>query len=201
MISHKHRCIFTHVPKSAGKSILAAFGLPMLARQYDNSLSYIEAPYGHLPLSRHWGGPEFAYFKFAFVRNPWDRLVSAFHYLDDGGCNRVDAAFRDAYLARYHGDFAAFVHDLGYFVPAQHFRPQVYWLCDTSGALLANFVGRYERLVEDFALVAERLSLPSALPRLNPSEHAHYREYYDQRTCAIVANIYRNDIQTFGYDF
>lgn len=201
MISHHHRCVFTHVPKTAGKSVLAAFGLPMLARDYDGHLNYIEDAYGHRPLSSLLHRPEFAYFKFAFVRNPWDRLVSAFHYLDSGGCNAHDRAFRASHLARYRGDFAAFVHDLAGMIDGLHLRPQCHWLCDAKGRVLADFVGRFETVATDFSTVAMRLELPCRLPHLNSSARPCYRELYDRETSAIVHQLYRQDIDSFGYQF
>jgi hypothetical protein len=201
MISHQHRCIFTHVPKTAGKAVLSAFGLPMLNRDYDGSLQHIVNPYGHERLSRYRGCPEFRYFKFAFVRNPWDRLVSAFFYLDAGGCNEFDERFRATHLARYGGDFAAFVGDFGQHVGAQHFRPQTDWLCDAAGSLLPDFVGRFEAIDRDFAIVAQRLSVPARLPALNGSVHRPYREHYDAVAREIVARTYRSDIEAFGYEF
>ena len=201
MISHRHHCVFTHVPKTAGKSVLAVFGLPMLARDYDGHLHYIEDAHGHQPLSSLRDRPAFAYFKFAFVRNPWDRLVSAFHYLDRGGCNALDQAFRDAHLARYARDFTAFVHDLDRHMDGLHLRPQCHWLCDDEGRVLADFVGRFETLTADFGVVAARLELPRVLPCLNTSEHRFYREYYDPDTCAIVHRLYRQDIEAFRYQF
>ena len=201
MISHRHHCIFTHVPKTAGKSMLAKFGLPMLARDYDGALEYVEQAYGHQRLADLCQHPAFGYFKFAFVRNPWDRLVSAFFYLDAGGCNGFDQALRQKHLARYSGDFSAFVHELDLHVDVLHFRPQCDWLCDTEGRLLTDFIGRHETLHEDFTTVAERLKLGPELPCLNASCHRPYREYYDHDTRMIVRHVYRRDIDTFSYQF
>ena len=90
---------------------MAAFGLPILGADYDGGFTYIENPYGHRPLRNEWGEQLVDYFSFAFVREPLDRLVSAFFYLNAGGCNRFDAAFRDQHLSVYKGDFLAFIED------------------------------------------------------------------------------------------
>lgn len=202
MISHRHRCIFAHVPKTGGKAVLSAFDLPMLGRDYDGRRVEIEEPYGHHSLQNYAGRTEFAYFKFAFVRNPWDRLVSAFAYLMGGGCNDDDARFRDKHLSQFGGDFSAFVRRLPQLIEeAPHFRPQIEWLCDRDGKILTNFLGRFERLQTDFSVVAEQLNIPGRLPVLNASVHRPYREYYDDRTRDIVAAAYRSDIRAFGYEF
>jgi hypothetical protein len=201
MISHKHRCVFTHVPKTGGKAILSAFGLPLKGSSYAGDLPHIASPYGHEPLAEHRKTDHFRYFKFAFVRNPWDRLVSAFFYLDAGGCNEYDAAFRDSHLARYGGSFRAFVRDLPRHVEAAHFAPQMRWLTDGRGNLLTDFIGRFENIDRDFSDVAARLGLPPELPVLNRSNHRHYREYYDAATREIAAQFYRRDIEAFAYEF
>ena len=169
--------------------MLATFGLPMLAARLRwrarSHRRRLWSPAARRPDER----TAFTYFKFAFVRNPWDRLVSAFFYLARGGCNAFDQAFRDAHLAHYAGDFTAFVHDLERHMDAPHFRPQCFWVCDATGRVLTDFLGRYETLVGDFTAVAERLDLDAALPFLNASEHRFYREHYDGATCAIVRRL------------
>jgi chondroitin 4-sulfotransferase 11 len=113
MISHDHQCIFTHVPKTAGKSIRYLFGLPEFKHQYKADGRNVEHGFGHRRLSEFVNEKYFAeYFKFAFVRNPFDRLVSAFFYLDNGGCCAADDEYRREHLAPYKGDFAAFAEDL-----------------------------------------------------------------------------------------
>lgn len=202
MISHRHRCLFTHVPKTGGKSVLAAFGLPMLGADYDGSLAHIEQPYGHRRLTDWEGKDAFCYFKFAFVRNPWDRLVSAFSYLNAGGCNQFDADFRAQHLDQYNGDFLRFVDDLERLIQHQHFRPQSHWLCNDEGQLLADFIGRFESMEADYQRLAERLGLSAGhLPLLNTSVHAAYTTCYDAARRDRVAALYENDIAMFGYDF
>lgn len=201
MISHEHRCIFSHVPKTAGKSVRWMFGLPEFEWQYDGSNPQIENGFGHRRLVEFSSEDYFArYFKFAFVRNPFDRLVSAFFYLDAGGCNGGDKLFRDQHLAKYRGSFPAFVEDLPALIDAQHFRPQSAWLCDDKGALLSDFVGRYETLEQDAKIVGRQLGLSfDGLPLINPSRHAPYRSYYDDGTRRRVEEIYGDDLERFSY--
>jgi hypothetical protein len=201
LISHKHQCIFIHVPKAAGKSVLALFGLPELGRDYVNRLPYIEDPFDHIPVLKYVGRPFFkSYFKFGVVRNPWDRLVSAFSYLAAGGCNRFDADYRDRYLSRYAGSFSAFVPDLPHFIAHKHFAPQYLFLCDPGGSLLVDEVIRYEQLDLSMERVRQRLALEGApLPHRNPSNHRPYAEYYTASTWKLVADLYAHDLESFGY--
>lgn len=203
MISHGHRCIFTHVPKAAGKSIRHLFGLPEFEHQYAADGRTIEYGFGHWPLSQFVDESYFTqYFKFAFVRNPFDRIVSAYFYLDSGGCNDIDKKFREQYLTPYKGNFAAFVEDLPTLIDTPHFRPQMAWLCDQQGKVLANFIGRYENLEFDVCMIANRLGVPfQKLPVLNASNHQAYRSYYDAATKRRIAQIYGGDLDLFAYRF
>lgn len=203
MISHEHRCIFTHIPKTGGKSVRSLFGLPEFERHWSLRAARIEPEFGHRPLADIMKRTFFAsYYKFAFVRNPYDRLVSAFFYLDNGGCNDGDRAFREDHLAIYGGSFAAFVEDLPKLMTATHFRPQVHWLCDRNGEVLADVVGRYEQIAEDMTLIARTIGLTCAeLPIINAGSHECYKIYYDDATKRRVGHLYGDDLETFSYAF
>lgn len=203
MISHKHKCIFVHVPKTAGKSILGLFGLPEFGRDYVDRYDYIEHPYDHRPLIAYRQRDYFDhYFKFAFVRNPWDRALSTFLYLLRGGSNDQDARFRDRYLANYGGNFEAFVQDLPAFLDTKFFAPQFVWICDSEKRLIADFVGRFETLDQDLASISRTIAIDlSSLDHRNVTEHRPYGEYYTAKSRDIVAQVYARDLDLFGYTF
>lgn len=194
---HDTRSIFIHVPKNAGTSIGRVLGVPRC----------------HIPISRYAVFDRHAYksyFKFAFVRNPWDRLLSAYACLL--GCADRDFPFRDTIWARKHlaqfPDFEAFVlslsdsrtsHRITNYI---HFRPQIGWVTlPGSDRVELDFVGRYESLADDFRVIAERLSIDPTLPVTNRSERGSYKDAYTDRMRDIVANLYRADIEAFDYDF
>jgi len=98
MISHKHKCIFVEVPKTGSSSIRSILGYPpkphlnivQIRYQMQNYWTHygglinrlIAAGYFLIPqkFRKHWGIKKFnAYYKFGFVRNPWDRVVSLYH--------------------------------------------------------------------------------------------------------------------------
>jgi len=73
---------------------------------------------------------------------------------------------------------------------------------DDQDRLLVDFVGRFERLLEDFKKVCQRLELGDIeLPRTNATVHDHYSRYYNNETKKIVADHYAKDIDFFGYVF
>jgi hypothetical protein len=138
------------------------------------------------------------YFKFAFVRNPWDLMVSMYHFV----LREPDAARHDEVKAL--GSFDAFVEwvvSTPNPFPKGVTRLQSEMIADADGNLLVDFVGAYENLAEDFGEVARILGIRAGLPHVNQSVHRHYRTYYNDTTRAIVAEHFRPDIERFGYSF
>ena len=81
------------------------------------------------------------------------------------------------------------------------FMPQLDWITDEAGKVLVDFVGRFENLAEDFAQVCERLDRDAELPHLKKSQRTSYRDYYDEKTKAIVQDWFARDIEHFAYRF
>lgn len=84
-----------------------------------------------------------------------------------------------------------------------HFRSQHVVVCDDGPKkhILADFVGRHDRLAEDFAVVARTVGLDAELPHLLASARGDYRDFYDERLAAMVGERYRTDAEVFGYSF
>ncbi len=123
------------------------------------------------------------YFKFGFVRNPWDRVVSLYE--------RTEAL----QLREKMNSSATCVHS------SPH-RYQLDWFVDANGNVLADFIGKFERLDEDWAFVAKKLGVSENLPHQRPNPRArHYTEYYTSRTRGIISNKFKVDIERFGYEF
>lgn len=140
------------------------------------------------------------FWSFAFVRNPYDRVVSWFSYLTQGLNDiKVQKEHLKIYGADYlSGDFQDFCKNAPDFV----FNNQFFHLCDKNNNISIDFVGRYENLQSDFDLVCEKLNISkSKLPTRNKSKHKYYTEYYNDETKEIVANKYAKDIEYFGYEF
>jgi hypothetical protein len=226
-IDPDRRLAFVHVQKAAGVSIVHALdragvrfsytgrgladlfphgphGEAIRARFKELVPTTNEAafPHQHLPAAilRDLVGAEVwaDYFSFAFVRNPWDRFVSLYHYLRD---RYADPAFsgkqpRMAELFRRAPDFDTYAR-----IYEQDRRDQASMVRDYDGSVLVNFVGRYERLAEDLARVGAATGIDLTVPHLNASDHGPYRDYYTARTRAKIAELYATDIALFGYTF
>ena len=75
-------------------------------------------------------------------------------------------------------------------------------MVDEKGALIPDFIGRFENLNKDFSKVCDMIGIPKMdLPTTNISRHQHYRHYYNTDTRNIVAELYKEDIDRFCYSF
>jgi len=134
-----------------------------------------------------------SYFKFGFVRNPWDRVVSLYERTE-------------AQQMRNEMTFTEFVEWIEYSsstcVHSSPHRYQLDWFVDPNGKVLANFIGRFERLDEDWAYVAQKLGIKESLAHRRASFRTrHYTEYYNARTRELIAQKFKVDIERFGYEF
>jgi len=199
VISHDLRCILVHVQKTGGMSIRRALDMAQWDPHQHRFASELRSLYG----------PELweSYFKFGFVRNPWDRLVSWWEMIRRNVAEGRPMNGFQRYVVSNAATFEDFIRKCD----AEYrdsdgskwiSRNQVDYLTDSSGALLVDFVGRFENLSADFGFVAARLGLESAaIPHMNRSNHRLYAEYYNEELRDIVAHRYARDIAAFGYEF
>jgi Sulfotransferase family len=185
--------LFVHIPKCGGTSVENQIG----AFHGHRSAVYFRAADPRL-FAAAW--------KFSIVRNPYDRLVSGFHYLKHHTRSERDRAWADAVLGPCP-DFAAFAARLaepGFrdrVLAWLHFQPQWYYLCDAGGRLLVDEVAR----LEEFAAFAARFNAAGHAVafdtgvRRRPSDRAAWPTYYDAATAARVAAIYARDFEILGY--
>ena len=136
-------------------------------------------------------GPYSHYFSFAFVRNPWDWMVSLYAYLLNTPSHRHHARVAAMSGLREYVEFEV----------SRGKRSQHEFITDRAGRVIVDYVGRYEFLQHDFAAVCRRLRLEAVLPHINGSKHRDYRAMYDAATIDLVARHFRDDIELLGYDF
>jgi hypothetical protein len=132
-----------------------------------------------------------AMFKFAFVRNPFDRFVSycSFMTRDRDVFSKTPQA-----VMRHYIENPAHQHIL--------FQPQHSFVADAAGNLLTDYVGRVERMQQSYDEVCERIGIPTAeLEKVNATKRQDYRQYYDDSLIAGVAGLYARDLELFGYEF
>jgi hypothetical protein len=201
-ISHQYRCIFVHVPKAGGTSIETS---SLFSDQSRRLGEYVGGHLSAIEYQRLYPFEFEHYFKFAFVRNPYDRLVSAFHYLSsfkDG--NEHDRYIYEKYIKKYGKDFKWFCIDflnLESIYEVIHLKPQYEFICDRNGNLLVDFIGKIERLNKDFLCIKKHTSWSGDISHRLKTKHKHYSCYYSKDTYEIVTNLYKKDLVLLNYSF
>ena len=138
------------------------------------------------------------YFKFAFVRNPYSRMVSNWKMF-----TTTPFAIRKIKSCQHHltediqgTSFKDFVK-LTDHIDNHHWDEQYYFIRSKP-----DFIGRFENFQHDFNIICDSIGIPrQKLPHKNATKHKHYTEYYDAETKQIVAEKYAKDIEYFGYEF
>ena len=228
MISHKYKTLFVHIPKVAGQSIENVFlkdlGLNWKTRK-PLLLMPNDQPENGPPRLAHLTAEEYTkyhylseelfndYFKFSFVRNPWDRAVSFYKYLYYVKGVKFEVFAKEI--------LPKLVNENDFF-----YKPQYDYIYK-DGKLCVDFIGRFENLNEDFLKILKKLNLTNLeLKHHNKSKvnqgrnsrnlskiikifkgtvknpiYTSYREYFDQESVDIISKLYQKDIECFQYSF
>lgn len=192
-----HQAIFVHIPKTAGTSVLSALGVPAVFDTHAPSRAYAKA-YPAL-----YAGA----FKFAFVRNPWDRFASSFHFMKSG----TEWKMQQDWARRTIGesDFAEFTYRLrnplfrAKVMSERFFWPQTLWL--GSGGIIdgVDEIFRFEDIDNATRQLCARFNIvpPKTTPHFRKANRPDFRELYDSAMIDIVGKLYRRDVQALGYQF
>jgi hypothetical protein len=198
-IAHNKKTIFVHIPKNAGTSVIKADGYDF----EDLENSHRPATEFRYKFPACWDN----YYKFAIVRNPWDRLVSNFEYgrMLKSYWHSADKTtvygLHPDYLLLKDLSFEETVHLLNT-DPKKFNHPgwkmQCHFLCDNSNSLLVRNIFRQESLANN----QEFLQLFPNIPHCNSSNRAYtnYMKYYTLETFELVKRIYYEDVVKFNYD-
>jgi len=133
-------------------------------------------------------------YKFTIVRNPWDRMVSAFHHVRQGKNYPViglDENFKDFVKTRFRKRGVKIDPHF------HHQHPNIMF----EGKVFVDFIGRFENLEEDWKIIAAKIGCSPDLPHRNKGNHKPYKHYYDEECFEIVSQIYKDDIRLLGYTY
>lgn len=205
IISKLHKFIFAAIPKTGTHAVRRALREHLGPQDSEQVGLFVQSKlpipdlarlgHGHLTLAqvRPYLPPEMfdSAFKFAFVRNPFDRFISY-------------CAFVTRDTGEFERDPQAVMRDILANPPSDHilFHPQHSFITDASGAMLADTVGRVEEMQASYDAIAARIGIPSAtLDKVNASNRRDYRDYFDPPLIDGVASYYARDLELFGYEF
>jgi hypothetical protein len=196
--------IFIHIPKTGGttikktlRSYYSNFVLEKIPNNFRKNNNYIEkhssAETIRAALNQNiWN----SYFKFAFVRNPWDWLVSAYHFIKK---DKNDPRNKLANKL----DYEKFI-DWLFKQPKQKypllFGQNHYVYCKKNK--LVDFIGKFENFQQDFNLICKKLNIKkTVLQKYNSTNRKIYEYYYTKRLQEKVGNFFKHDITIFNYKF
>lgn len=199
IVSSRYRFLWIAVPKAASRSLIAA----LMSADPDADLirgRTLQEIFTARPEVRHW-------FRFAFVRHPFARTRS--FWADKHSRALRQRKARRYFIDPYHGlepgmTFDAFCRWLetpfgSDAFADRHWLSQHLHLRDDGEEPLPGFVGRCERLEEDWREVADRLGFPRrGLPRLNPGPLGP-RPAVDGAPAAALRRRYAEDFRLLGY--
>ena len=128
------------------------------------------------------------YFKFAFVRNPYDLEVSRYKYIVKETIHHEHEAVKNLTFSQYV--------EFRYLnkVPSQY-----QFLFDGQKNCLVDFVGRFENFSSDFDWIKNRIEISHKPVHKNKTDKIPYFEFYDERSIELVKAMFADDFRTFGY--
>ena len=209
MICRKRRIIFIHIPKTGGTSVenlfwpvdkyqrternlWMGFKRPMFNKYQTGGLQHLTASL----VQREVGSRMFAKcFKFAFVRNPWDKVISQYLSM----YKRKD--LRDFIGMDSESSLKEYLHCISKTSHVQ-WQEQYKFIDDDDGWNLIDWVGRFEEISADIDIIRTFLGFDKCekLPHANKSSsRIHYSNYYDSESKEVVGQMYAKDISRFGY--
>lgn len=197
LLEDEKRIIYIHIPKAAGNALIKTlFGASAT---------------GHDPLRRylsHNSEKFYSYYKFAVVRNPYDRLVSSFFYLKQGGIGFFDNDFAESYLNDIDS-FEEFVTRLGSddefrgaIMSWVHFVPQLDFITLDGSNVAVDRVIKLESIDQEISELCEKLGVPPVkMIKDNMSQRKSYKTYYTPELISIVSSLYKDDLAVLNYTF
>lgn len=208
------KAVYIHIPKTGGSSVRHLFP------NFNGIIDHIttEELLQLYPEMKH-------KYLFAFVRNPWDRMVSLYHFIQTLKFNerkgwvtlpwiltylyKYPRMFNNVYthfyyikLTKKYENFTDFVKDIHNNLEWCMLKPQYDYLYSKEDKLLVNYVGKFENIQKELDKVTDVININrEILPKVNATEHVHYSQYYNEETKEIISKIYRKDIEKFNYKF
>ncbi|MEM6462759.1 MAG: sulfotransferase family 2 domain-containing protein [Pseudomonadota bacterium] len=198
IISRKFKFIFFAVGKTGTHSIEHVLGkyddkFILSAQEQDFFLEHIPPYYLQKKMPKDdWN----KYFKFAFVRNTWDMVIS--DLLWNGIIHKDTEYISPGDVDRLYENQKDYRRGINW----SESREQHSFLSNPDGELMVDFVGRFEDLQEDFYRICDHVGIPrETLPKLNAQKHKPYKDYYTPITIEKVRQLWQADIEKFAFEF
>lgn len=214
-VYHGLKTVFVHIPKNAGSSVAwTLYNENLKTNEISHEADKHETI---IDIKRYY--PSWFFdksFKFSIVRNPWDRIVSWFHYykemwseegdLPEGICSKSHI---DKFVKM---DFSEWIKSLEKFdingcnseiaCPFYYIEEQWKYIVDFGDMLLVDYIAKVETIDDDWKNICKEIGIDySKLPCLNITKRNNYKDYYNDETKSIIEKVYKKDIEFFNYEF
>ena len=196
-VNTKEKFVFIHIPKCAGTSVARYLNIDdsyySLEHEKINNVLYTPQHYTYKILNKKINLKD--YFTFSFVRNPYNRVISDFFWLQDIGKldKTTDKKNFDEWFFKYYS-----------VIDIDHKLPQNNYICDIDGNILVDYVGRVESFNEDFNTILNFIKQPKPNSPLKKNNHSKTDEFKCMFLTSDVIDkineIYNKDFKLFGYD-
>jgi len=134
-----------------------------------------------------------SYFKFSFVRNPWDRMVSNWKMFTTQALRIKQLKSMTSKDLSKFDEFVRFAIE----TKNHHWQPQVLFLPDKL-----DYLGKLENFDNNFASVCEHIGVQrSQVSKKNATNRKPYWEYYTPQVVELVSELYAKDIEVLGYTY
>ena len=197
VICHNKRCIFIHIPKTAGTSIEQFIkdnnNNPILLLGVKNGRSMHH--YSALEIKSLFPDIFSKYYKFSFVRNPYDRLLSEYYW-----CKIPNVGFK---YGKTKLEFLYYVSNVikqkSYFknIFNDHFIPQYMFVYNTNNELLVNHLFKYEDLDIAIEFIKKKININKSLDKLNKTNTE--KTEWSNIEKEIIYSLYEKDFLYFQY--
>lgn len=195
---------FVHIPKTAGTSLSTVI---VNSKKYRVNFS----PTEHATASqiiKILGRNSKKFYSFSFVRNPWDRLNSLYHFLCQKKLSEEKGENWDQQALKNNG-FKAWLLGEDFWPPYTNGsgppfqkRTQSYFLCDEKENILVDDVFRYENLQNDLTILSRNIGIEfDSLPKTKATVRDGYKYDYCSETIDFVNHFHNEDIERFNYKF
>ena len=190
MVNPERKIIYFKIGKTAGTSVFRHG----LQKKINGWLLYTEDKRGFNRWKNNLEIDDLGeYFKFTIVRNPYDRLVSAWAYIAKQTPKKIDKDFKLFVKKQMVDKTGKHLDD--------HWAPQRFYF-EVGRKQFVDEIYRFETLKVDVKRLFSKLKLKNVeLTCTNSSHHQHYVNYYNDEIKKIVFDFYKRDLEILGYGF
>lgn len=194
MISDKLQLIYIHINRTGGSTIEEKIFGAKRNKQDHRTAQFLAKKFPN-----RWQN----YFKFCVVRNPWDKMVSMYHHRSQNFWKRKRWDTKHFQPGGKYDTFDKWLNCIakGYHKYAQrNVTSQIKWI-QVGGNIEMDHIIYYDNYTEQVNNLLSWLNIDASIEVINNSNRSNYREYYTKQTKQLIADWFKQDIETFNFKF